>query len=683
MKAGDRVLTYIVERELGKGGMGTVYLGRHTVLNQQVAIKVLSPSFAHNQALRERFIQEANIQAGLRHAGIVQLLTAEMEAEQPALVMEYIAGKSLDQVLDSRGALPVDDALQIMEQVFAAVGYAHRQGVVHRDLKPANVMVMGNGEAKVTDFGIAKILGSVSRTQSGAEMGTPHYMSPEQIRRPETADAQSDIYSLGCVFYEVLTGRPPFGDGAASDTENAFEIKTAHMNKDAVPIRKIIPDVPEWLEKLVMQSLEKEPSDRQSSCEYILAIIKNSSGDYKIASQAGQQVEKIVRQAKLLTQQAESATRQLSVANPNNLLLCPADQNECYENCWGTFAFTSGSKYVGEWQQGNFHGLGRRTWSDGSAYEGTFKGGNIHGLGTYVRADGVKCVGVFEIDQSNGCGTCFFPDGAEYVGEFKKDAFHGIGVLTKSDGSRFAGIWDQGQFLGAEGVRTGRVPNVDISETEVFLPGPGGVRTGRVPNADISETEVFLPGPDKILEKEKNKFRHQEPKSIKKPFQLILAVAGILLAIWSFSSWDTQPKQPIESDQVVAPKNITAENEKSREDINPNNLPWCDPFVLYASQPDVQYRKDLRSECWGKYVVQGYEYEGEWIFGSQTGYGIVQHDNGIRYVGNLIEGKSNGIGVLYFPKNDQYGRIKYEGLQEDDRWTKGKLFFADGHVEDV
>ena len=315
---------------------------------------------------------------------------------------------------------------------------------------------------------------------------------------------------------------------------------------------------------------------------------------------------------------------------------------------------------MGEWQQGNFHGLGRRTWSDGSAYEGTFKGGNIHGLGTYVRTDGVKCVGVFEIDQSNGCGTRFLSDGSEYVGEFKKDVFHGIGVLTKSDGSRFAGIWDQGQFLGAEGVRTGR------------LPGAGN-----------SGTEIILPGSDEIFEEEKNKFQHQWLKNIKKPFQLILVVAGILLAIWSFSSWDTKPKQSIESDQVVTPKNITAENEKSREDINPNNLPWCEPFVLYASQPDVEHRKDLRSECWGKYVVQGYEYEGEWIFGSQTGYGIVQHDNGIRYVGDLIEGKSNGFGVLYFPKNDQYGRIKYEGLQEDDRWTKGKLFFVDGHVEDV
>lgn len=256
MKAGDRVLTYIVERELGKGGMGIVYLGRHTVLDQQVAIKALSPSLAHDQALRERFIREANIQAGLRHSGIVQLLTAEMEGEQPVLVMEYIDGKSLDQVLDFRGALPVEDALKIMEQVFAAVGYAHRQGVVHRDLKPSNVMVMGSGEAKVTDFGIAKVFGATNLTRAGTEMGSPHYMSPEQILRPQTADARSDIYSLGCVFYEVLTGRPPFGDGASSDTENDFEIKTSHTTKYAVPICQIIPGIPAWLEKVVMQSLE-------------------------------------------------------------------------------------------------------------------------------------------------------------------------------------------------------------------------------------------------------------------------------------------------------------------------------------------------------------------------------------------------------------------------------------------
>ena len=279
MNQGDRVLSYVIERELGEGGMGTVYLGRHTVMNQLVAIKALSPLLARDQALRERFVQEANIQAGLRHPGIVQVLTADMEGDQPSLVMEYIDGKSLSEVLDLRGALPFADALKIMEQVLSAVGYAHRQGVVHRDLKPSNVMVMGSGETKVTDFGIAKVLGSVKLTRTGTALGSPHYMSPEQIRRPESVDSRSDIYSLGCVFYEMLSGRPPFGEADESGTESDFDIKEGHIRGQATDLSSLKPDLPEWLTQLVMQLLEKEADHRPASCDAVLEMLRQGSFD--------------------------------------------------------------------------------------------------------------------------------------------------------------------------------------------------------------------------------------------------------------------------------------------------------------------------------------------------------------------------------------------------------------------
>jgi serine/threonine-protein kinase len=271
MRAGDQVLTYIIERELGEGGMGTVYLGRHTILSQQVAIKALSPLLARDPAVRERFIQEANIQATLRHPGIVLALNAGFEGEQPVLVMEYIEGKSLFEVLELRGELPLDDTLKIMEQVFSAVGYAHRQGVIHRDLKPENIMVTAVGDVKVTDFGIAKVLGSARLTRTGTIMGSVYYMSPEQILNPETVDARSDIYSLGCVFYELLTGSPPFGEKHASGTDNEFKLKSAHVN-EAAPVLKA--DVPDWLAQMVMTMLEKESERRPPSCEAILDKIK-------------------------------------------------------------------------------------------------------------------------------------------------------------------------------------------------------------------------------------------------------------------------------------------------------------------------------------------------------------------------------------------------------------------------
>jgi serine/threonine protein kinase len=161
-----------------------------------------------------------------------------------------------------------------MEQVLSAVGYAHKQSVIHRDLKPSNVMVMANGDAKVTDFGIAKVLGSTKLTRTGTAMGSAHYMSPEQIRRPEAVDARSDIYSLGCVFYEVLTGRPPFGEKDAAGTESDFEIKIAHTNEVAPGLSEFNKNIPVWLDHLVMSMLEKEPDQRPSNCEEILSQIR-------------------------------------------------------------------------------------------------------------------------------------------------------------------------------------------------------------------------------------------------------------------------------------------------------------------------------------------------------------------------------------------------------------------------
>ena len=284
MKAGDRVLSYIVERELGEGGMGTVYLARHTVLNQRVAIKALSSLLSRDHAVRERFIQEANIQAALRHPGIVQVLNADVENEQPVLVMEYIEGKSLAEVLEFRGALPVNDALKIMEQVLSAVGYAHGQGVIHRDLKPENIMATAAGAVKVTDFGIAKVIGSTRLTRTGTVMGSAHYMSPEQILNPETVDARSDIYSLGCVFYELLTGHPPFGGKHATETDNDFKVKSAHVN-EAVPL--LTSSIPEWLAQVVMKMLEKAADKRPASCTDIFSLIRQG-GDLLTNSQEDQ-----------------------------------------------------------------------------------------------------------------------------------------------------------------------------------------------------------------------------------------------------------------------------------------------------------------------------------------------------------------------------------------------------------
>ena len=497
MKIGDRVLSYIVERELGEGGMGTVYLGRHTALDQLVAIKTLSPLLSRNEALRARFLQEANIQAKLRHPGIVQVLTAEMEGEQPSLVMEYIEGKSLSEVLEMRGSLPINDALKIMEQVISAVGYAHRQGVVHRDLKPSNVMVTAAGDAKVTDFGIAKVLGSIKLTRTGAAMGSAHYMSPEQIRRPETVDARSDIYSLGCVFYEVLTGRPPFGEKDESGTESDYEIKTAHIHETVPVLGTLKNSIPNQLSQVVMTMLEKEPEKRPVSCEAILEqLTANDDTEVQIKTESGMSdlggieykknprgyprekagapkekpAKKIINKGALgvivltvvasvffirdkLTSPDQPVSTTIETASPSADKIVepirkqaeqlrlkieagnPNNLTQCPKNENLRFDYCWGS---------------RIEKNDGGYYVGEFKDDNKHGLGTYTWPDGEQYVGEWSLGKRSGYGTQTKAKGGKYVGEYYNGFFHGNGIKYASNGEIIeSGVYKNGQLVKA------------------------------------------------------------------------------------------------------------------------------------------------------------------------------------------------------------------------------------------
>ena len=498
MKAGDRVLSYIVDRELGEGGMGTVFLGRHTVLNQQVAIKALSPLLSRDQALRERFIQEANIQAGLRHQGIVQVLTAEMEGEQPSLVMEYIDGKSLSEVLELRGALPIGDALKIMEQVLSAVGYAHRQGVIHRDLKPSNVMVMANGEAKVTDFGIAKVLGSTKLTRTGTAMGSAHYMSPEQIRRPEAVDARSDIYSLGCVFYEVLTGRPPFGDKDTSGTESDYEVKTAHVTEAAPALETVKSGIPAWLANLVMSMLEKEPDQRSSSCESILEKLKAGDGPERLRKEKTTgtlgrgQIEQEHDQKNSQKKAAAATEKQVAkefnrgtllivflIVLGGSVIFIQGDKKSSEQQDSGpiensaapteqapnTIADQS-APLVQKIEGGNpnnlapcprdqnarFHNCwGTYTLANGNKLVGEWKNDKIHGQGANTKADGHSYAGEFKDGQYHGQGKYTWPSGQTYVGEWNSDKFEGRGIIYLADGSiAESGIYENDRLVRSE-----------------------------------------------------------------------------------------------------------------------------------------------------------------------------------------------------------------------------------------
>ncbi|MCK7624838.1 tetratricopeptide repeat protein [Streptomyces sp. RS10V-4] len=251
---------------IGRGGMGEVWRARDEALGRQVAVKCLKPMGERQEpgflgVLRERFRREARVAAGLQHRGVTVVHDFGEDDGILFLVMELLHGRNLSQLLDDnrRQPLPVPDITEIAEQTAAALAYTHEQAVVHRDLKPANLVRTTDGTVKICDFGIARLghdIGFTDRlTGSGVAMGSPHYMSPEQIAGG-TVDHRSDLYSLGCVLYEITTGAPPFAQG------DAWAVLVGHRDTTPDPPRAVRPDLPEAYERIILDLLAKEPDDR-------------------------------------------------------------------------------------------------------------------------------------------------------------------------------------------------------------------------------------------------------------------------------------------------------------------------------------------------------------------------------------------------------------------------------------
>jgi serine/threonine-protein kinase len=258
--AGKTIGKYVLKREIGRGGMGAVYLAEQTALGREVAIKELIPSAVADPTALARFMQEAQVMARASHPNIIQVHDLERTANASYLVLEYVKGRSLRERLNA-GALSLAQTFAVMKGLLEALDYAHRHNIVHRDVKPENVLISDEGEVKVADFGIARLVddpGASPGTKAGTTLGTPQYMSPEQVSSA-AVDGRSDLYSAGIMLYELVCGRPPFTAGPA---DGPFTLLAKHAQAPPPPPTLHRPGLDHDLERVMLKALAKRPDGR-------------------------------------------------------------------------------------------------------------------------------------------------------------------------------------------------------------------------------------------------------------------------------------------------------------------------------------------------------------------------------------------------------------------------------------
>ncbi len=277
---------FSAQREIGRGGMGVVYLARDEKLERPVAIKVLPDSPDGQEETRERFLREARIAGQLSHPNIVPIYRADEIDGHAFFVMAFVEGESFADRMRDRGKLPPGEVAQILREVAWALAYAHARGVIHRDVKPENILIeKGTGRALVTDFGIARDVSASRLTADGTVLGTVHYMSPEQVSN-DSLDGRSDLYALGVVGFHALTGRLPFDEPSAS------AVLVAHVTKPAPRVRDVSPEIPATLAAVIDRCLMKEPAARYGSGENLAEALTKALSDMEeeVEAAGGSQV---------------------------------------------------------------------------------------------------------------------------------------------------------------------------------------------------------------------------------------------------------------------------------------------------------------------------------------------------------------------------------------------------------
>jgi serine/threonine-protein kinase len=260
---------YLVSRKLGEGGMSDVYLATDTLLNREVAIKILRQELSIDPVNLLRFQREANAASKLNHPHIVEIYDVGEEDGRHYIVMEVVRGKTLKELIQQRGALDIKEAIFIMRQIISAVGHAHTHNIIHRDIKPQNILVKDDGSIKIADFGIAMAMDATQLTQVDSVMGSVHYMAPE-CARGEMASVQSDVYALGIVFYELLSGQVPYA------AEVSVQVALKHMQEDFPSVRSFNPSIPQSIENIIFKATAKNKAYRFESANDMLLSLEEA-----------------------------------------------------------------------------------------------------------------------------------------------------------------------------------------------------------------------------------------------------------------------------------------------------------------------------------------------------------------------------------------------------------------------
>ena len=295
---------------LGKGGMGAVYKAEDVNLGRQVALKVLSPALLEIEGYKDRFFREAQSAARVQHPNIVSIYHLGTTSKgSPYFAMELVDGEALDEVLHRVNRFSLEKSVELLTPVIEALSFAHGQGIIHRDLKPANLVLGKDNRIRVLDFGLARMEGSTSLTNTGMVMGTPDFMSPEQ-GLGKKVDHRADIYSIGVIFYVFLTGRLPF------EGDSALEVMMAHVQTPPPSVRKCLPDLSPYYSQIIHRCLEKAPEDRFQSYQELLEALKNGP---KPTSSLGQITDPLANRP-VSTSSETKVSSDRSFANQSNPL---------------------------------------------------------------------------------------------------------------------------------------------------------------------------------------------------------------------------------------------------------------------------------------------------------------------------------------------------------------------------